>query len=126
MKIRLENAAFIYLVPVYKKHLLYFYKKHNLGRLGFPGGLDGKKSACNVGELGLIPESGRTPGEGNGNPLQSSSLGNPMDRRAWQTTVHGVAKTRHKGATSLWEISKNKEELSIITEYTYMLIRREI
>ena len=73
--------------------MLYFHKKHNFGRLGFPGGSDGKESACNVGELGSIPESGRSPGEGNDNPLQSSSLGNPMDRRAWQTTVHGFQDT---------------------------------
>ena len=46
----------------------------------FPGGPDGKESAYNVGDLGLIPESGRSPGEGNGNPLQYSCLENPMDR----------------------------------------------
>ena len=47
--------------------------------VGFPGGSDGKASACNVGDLGLIPGSGRSPGEGNGNPLQHSCLENPMD-----------------------------------------------
>ena len=51
--------------------------------LGFPGGSDGKASVCNAGDLGLIPESGRSPGEGNGNPLQYSCLENPMDRGAW-------------------------------------------
>ena len=51
-------------------------------------------SACNEGELGLIPGSGRSPGEGNGNPLQYSCLENPMDREAWWATVHGVAKSR--------------------------------
>ena len=56
---------------------------------GLPCWLSGKESACNVGYLGLIPESGRSPGEGNGNPLQYSCLENPMDRRAWQATVHG-------------------------------------
>ena len=59
---------------------------------GFPGGSDGKGSACNAGDLGLIPGSGRSAGEGNGNPLQDSCLENPMDRGAWQATVHGVAK----------------------------------
>ena len=49
----------------------------------FPGGSDGKVSAYNVGDLGLIPGSGRSSGEGNGNPLQYSRLENPMDRRAW-------------------------------------------
>ena len=52
----------------------------------------GKESACNVGDLGLIPGSGRSPGEGNGNPLQYSWLENPMDRGAWQATIHGVVR----------------------------------
>ena len=50
-----------------------------------------KESACNAGDVGLIPGSGRSPREGNGNPLQYSCLENPMDRGAWQATVHGVA-----------------------------------
>ena len=58
--------------------------------MGFPGGSDSKVSACNVGDTGLIPVSGRFPGEGNGNPLQYSCLGNPMDRG--RATVHGVTK----------------------------------
>jgi len=62
--------------------------------LGFLGGSDGKESACNAGDPGLIPESGRSPGEGNGNPLQYSSLENFMDRGAWRATVHGVAKSQ--------------------------------
>ena len=57
------------------------------------GGSDGKGSACNVGDLGLIPGSGRSPGEGNGNPLQYSCLENPMDGGGWQATVHGVTKS---------------------------------
>ena len=60
--------------------------------MGFPGGRDSKKSACNVGYLSLIPGSGRAPGGGNGNPLQNPCLKDPMDRRAWRATVHGVAK----------------------------------
>ena len=51
--------------------------------LGFPGGSDGKESACNAQDLGLIPGSGRSPGEGHGNPLQYSCLENPMDGGAW-------------------------------------------
>ena len=58
--------------------------------LSFPCGSDGKESACNVGDPGLIPRSGRSPGEGNGNPLQQSYLENPMDGGAWCFTVHGV------------------------------------
>ena len=60
----------------------------------FPGGSDGKASACNVGDLGSIPGLGRSPGERNGNPLQYCCLENPMDRGAWQATVHGVTKSR--------------------------------
>ena len=58
------------------------------------GGSEVKASAYNAGDLGSIPESGRSPGEGNGNPFQYSCLENPMDREAWQATVHGVAKSR--------------------------------
>ena len=61
---------------------------------GFPGGSDGKESACNAGDLGSIPGSGRSPGEGNGNPLQYSCMENAMDRRAWWVTVHSAAKSR--------------------------------
>ena len=53
-----------------------------------------KASAYNAGDLGLIPGLGRSPGEGNGSPLQYSCLENPMDRGAWQATVHGVAKSQ--------------------------------
>ena len=59
-----------------------------------PGGLDGKEPACNSGDLGSIPGSGRSPGGGCGNPLQYSCLENLMDRGAWWATVHGVAKSR--------------------------------
>ena len=56
-----------------------------------PCGSDSEESACNAGDPGLIPGSGRSPGEGNGNPLQYSCLENPNDRGAWQAIVHGVA-----------------------------------
>ena len=61
--------------------------------MGFPGGSDGKESACNARDLGLILGLERSPGEGNGNPLQYSCLENHMDRGAWQATVHGVTKS---------------------------------
>ena len=60
--------------------------------VGFFGGSDGKESAYNAGDLGLIPKLGKSPGEGNGNPLHFSCLENPMDRGAWWATVHGFPK----------------------------------
>ena len=60
--------------------------------MGFPCNSVSKESVCNAGDLGLIPGSGRSPGEGNGNLLQYSCLENPIDRGAWQATVHGVAR----------------------------------
>ena len=60
----------------------------------FPGGSDGKESFCNVGHLGLIPGSGRSPGEGNGNPFQYSCLENPTESGAWWAKVHRVAKSQ--------------------------------
>ena len=59
-------------------------------QVSFPGSSDDKESAFSAGDLGLIPGSGRSPGERNGNPLQYSCLENPMDRGAWQATVRGV------------------------------------
>ena len=61
--------------------------------MGFPGGLDSKESACDSGDVGSIPGSGRSPGEGNGNSLQYSCLENSMNRGAWQAIVHGVSKS---------------------------------
>ena len=61
--------------------------------MGFPGGSEVKASAWNAGDLASIPGLGRSPGEGNGNPLQYSCLENSMDRGAWWATVHGVAKS---------------------------------
>ena len=62
--------------------------------MGFPGGSEVKASASNVGDLGSIPGSGRSPGEGNGNPLQYSCLENPVDGGALWATVPGVAKSQ--------------------------------
>ena len=69
---------------------------------GIPGDSDGKASACNAGDLGLIPGSKRSPGEGNGNPLQYSCLENSMDRGAWWAIVHGAAKSGQDWVTSLF------------------------
>ena len=67
--------------------------------MDFPGALDGKASAYNAGDPGLIAGSGRSPGEGKGNPLQYSCLENPMDRGAWRATVHVVKRVGHNLAT---------------------------
>ena len=60
---------------------------------GLRGGSDNKESACTAGDQGLIPGSGRSPGEGSGNPLQYSCLENSKDRGAWWVTVHGISKS---------------------------------
>ena len=64
------------------------------------GGSEGKESACSVGDLGLIPGSGKSPGEGNGNPLQYSGLENPMVRGAWWATTHGPKWVGHDWVTT--------------------------
>ena len=79
----------------------YFCKIEISYKHSFPGGSDSKELACNAGDLGSIPGSGRSPGGGNGNPLQSSCLGNPMDRGAWWATVHGAQRVGQDGATNV-------------------------
>ena len=69
-------------------HIIYYKAQ------GLPWWLSSKESACNAGDLGSIPGSGRSHGVGNGNPLQYSCQKNPMDRGAWQATVHGVTKSQ--------------------------------
>ena len=63
---------------------------HSSNQMSAPGGSNSKESACNSGDQGSIPGSGRSPEGGNGNPLQYFCPENPMDRRAWQATVSGV------------------------------------
>ena len=62
--------------------------------IGFPGGSDGKESACNAEDPGSVPGSERHPGEGNGYPLHYSCLENSMDRGAWWATIHGVTESK--------------------------------
>ena len=81
---------------LYFSHLSFIYFCFYLSR-DSPAGSVGKESACNAGDtgdMGLIPGPGRSPGEGKGNPLQYSCLGNSLDRRAWWATVHGVTKSQ--------------------------------
>ena len=78
-------------MPPGKPLFIYKYVKN----VDFPRSSVGKESACNAGDLGSVPGLGRSPGEGNGNPLQYSCLENPMDIGAWQATVHGVKRVGH-------------------------------
>ena len=73
---------------------------------GFPGGSDGKVSACNVADPGSTPGSGRSPGEGDGNPLQYSCLENSMDGGAWWAEVHEVTKSQNNWVTSLNNLNR--------------------
>ena len=72
----------------------FHFSPSRLAKIKNPGSSVVKASACNAGDPGLIPGLGRSPGEGNGNPLQYSCLENPMDGRAWWAIVHGVTKSR--------------------------------
>ena len=67
--------------------------------LGHFPGVSVKNLPANAGDVGSIPGLGRSPGEGNGNPLQYSCLGNLMDRGAWRATVHGVSRVGHNAVT---------------------------
>ena len=80
---------FVFLCLTYFTQDLYLYIE-----AFFPGDPDGKESACNAGDPGSMPGLGRSPGEGNGNPLHNSCLENLMNRGAWRATVHGVAKSQ--------------------------------
>ena len=83
MKDNFNRILFFVSILGLKKTLFIFNR-------GLPGWLSGKESACQAGDVVLIPGSGRTPGEGNGNPLQYSCLGNFKDRGAWQRVEHGL------------------------------------
>ena len=86
--------------------LSHYYSEFSSSLLGKPGGSVSIESACNaggvcnVGDLGLIPGSGRSSTKGNGNPLQCTCLGNPMDRGAWGDTIHGITRVGHYIVTS--------------------------
>ena len=100
-------AAAVYEVLIY--HI--WYSKEQLSP--FPGGSAGKESACSAGDPGLIAGWRRSPGEGNGNPLQSSCRENPVDREAWRATAHGVAKE----SDMTWQINHHKDQL-VVAEHT--------
>ena len=81
---------------------------------GFPGGSDSKAPVCSAGDPDSFPGLGRSPGEGNGSPLQYSCLENPMDRGAWWATVHGVAKSWTQLRDSTFIFFHNMKKLYVI------------
>ena len=80
--------------PDYRDYRVALFLSSSMRVMGFPGSSAGKESTCNAGDLGSIPGLGRSPGGGQGNPLQYSCLENPMDRGAWWATVRGVTKSQ--------------------------------
>ena len=92
--INTRNALVSHIPPAHTILGSYWFFLFFFNSFTFPGGSDGKECAFNVRDLDLIPGLGRFPEGGNGYPLQDSCLENPMDRRAWWDTVHGVAKSQ--------------------------------
>ena len=88
--------------------------------MGFPGGLESKEFTCNAEDLGLIPRLGRSPGGGHGNPLQDLYLENPMDRGAWQVTVHGVAESDKQPCLCEHNMACDLRENNIISKMMTM------
>ena len=86
----MPKASSTHLPGLYFSFLCMKHRGFTYVMMGFPGGSDGKESACNTGDLGSIPGLARSSGEGNGNPLQYSCLENPMDGGAWQAPIPGV------------------------------------
>ena len=102
--------------------------------MGFPHSSVGKESACNAGDLGSIPGSGRSPGEGNGNSLQYSHLENPKNRGAWQATDHGITRVGYNLATkpqaprkTVWSLLKKLkiELLNDLTIFSWVFTQRK-
>ena len=102
--------------------------------MGFPHCSAGKESACNAGDLGSIPGSGRSPGEGNGNCLQYSCLENPMDRGAWQAADHGITRVIYDLVTkpqppwkTVWSFLKKlkTERLNDLTICSWVFTQRK-
>ena len=91
---RLLSLFFVIIYHMLFNFIVFAYSYYRIfyNEYVFPGGSSSKESASNAGDLGSIPGSQRSPGNGNGNPFQYSCLENFMDRGAWRATVHGVAK----------------------------------
>ena len=117
-----HNHILLYLIPKYSQISLSFLPLPYLS--GFPGGTDGKESACKAGDLGLIPGSGRFSGEGNRDPLQYSCLENSMDSRAWWVTVHGVTKRWTQWSNFPYFLSSYLLYLDVASLYIFSVISR--
>ena len=92
----LDESQFSHLMKAGNNNLTYMFVRIKMQScMPHPGGSDSKESACNVGNPGSVSGLGRSPGEGNDNPLQYSGLENSMDRGAWQATVIGLQRVRH-------------------------------
>ena len=94
-----RKAKYVIVNIVYKSYIIIYYFKIFIRKMGFPGVSVVKNPPVNARDMGSIPGSGRFPGVGNDNPLQSSCLGNFMDRRAWRATVHGATKSQIRLST---------------------------
>ena len=149
LSLRIMLLRFIHVVAWISTFFLliteYFLYKYTT-LYSFPHGSDSKESTCNVGDLGSIPGSRRSPREANGYPLHYSGLENPMDRGAWRATVHGVTKSwmqlthKHTHTTLYWLVcqlmdtwvvstSMNNATMNIHTQvftWTYVLIYFDI
>ena len=88
------NTTELYTQECLREWVLYVCLPQLKIKRGFPDSSAGKESACNAGDLGLVPGLGKSPGERNGSPLQYSCLENSMDREAWWATVHGITKSQ--------------------------------
>ena len=98
-------------------HILYVKAEAIDANAGLLRQHSGKESACNARDPGSIPGSGRSPGEGDGNPLQFSCLGNPMDRGAWWATVCGVVKSRTRLSTHVMRLVHIEPNISLLGIY---------
>ena len=109
-------------ILLYFSHLSFIYIRFYLS-LDFPGGSDDKVSVYNAGDPGSSPGLGRSPGEGNGTPLQYSCLENPMDRGAWGDAVHGVAKSQTRLSDSTFTFHFHALEKEMATHSSVLAWR---
>ena len=118
---KLKCLLVLYFFRIWCIFLMSFHDLFYITSWSFPGGSEVKVSACNAGDLGSIPGSGRSPGEGNGNPLQYSCLENPMDGGAWWATVHGVLKSRTRLSNFTFTFCITDQSLTLLSFAWFLL-----